>query len=250
MPAMRISFRADTTAFIRSMDRYLGVITSSRTREELMKGQLKFLVRGVLDLTPPETLAQGRAAVRTDISRAMSVWGGEDGSFSGIRNDGLRERLQTYSRSGQYDKMKEVWAAIGAGSSVKLLDFSPELHHSVQNDRGRVPSSQGVMVPQRMEWRAYLAKIQGQVGRARGGWAAAAQMVGLTVPEWVSRHAAGGSATADYAGGRTTFTFTNRAIFIPRYAQNVELAISGRQKAMETEVRRFLQDAKTWAGLS
>lgn len=247
---VRIGFTVDTTNFTAALGRYLSAVQNGKSRADLIKGQMKFLVRGLIDLTPPESLAQGRAAVKADITRAMSPWGGEDGQFKGIKNEGLRERLIGYLAASQYEKLHEVWRKIGARSSLQLLDFEPALHHRVQNSRGRVPTSQGVMVPQVKAWKAYVKEIQYQVGRARGGWAAAAGVVGLTLPEWVTRHSDGGDATVLVEPNRTTFTFVNRSVFIPRYAQNMELAISGRQKAMEVDVRRFLDGAKTFAGLT
>lgn len=246
---VRISFTVKADSFTLALARYLAVVENGKSKQELIAGQLKFLIRGIMDLTPPETLAQGRAAAKSDIRRAMSPWGGEKGEFASIRNEPLRERLQSYQRLGQYDKLWEVWSKIGQASSLQMKDFDPALHHSAQNDRGRVPTDQGIIIPQLRAWKAYVTQVQGKVGRARGGWAASALALGLTVPGWVSRHISGGSFSVQSDARVTTFTMINRAVFIPRYRQNIDLALEGREKALATDVRRFLAGAKTYARL-
>jgi|HubBroStandDraft_3_1064219.scaffolds.fasta_scaffold03065_4 hypothetical protein len=249
VPASRISFRLEATAFVAALDRYLTAVRDGRPRADLIRDQMRLAIRAIIDLTPPETLAQGRKAVERDITNAMSPWGGPDGQFKGIRNQGLRERLVSYQRLGAYDKLKEVWAKIGGRSGLQLLDFDPALHHRAQNSRGHVPSPQNIMVPQLRAWQQYVAQVQKQVGRARGGWAASADLVGLSVPGWVRQHAAGGSADLLVEEGKTTFTFINRSVFVPRYRETVEVALAGREKALETDARRFLAGLKTFAGL-
>lgn len=245
-----ISFRIEATGLTAALSRYLAAVQNGRDRSELIRDQMRFAVRAIIDLTPPNTLAEGRAAVKRDISNAMSPWGGEDGQFRGIKNEGLRGRLVEYQRLGEYDKLKEVWAKIGARSPLQLLDFEPALHHRVQDARGHVNTPQNIMVPQLRAWKDYVSRIQDKVGRARGGWAASADLVGLAIPQWVRRHDGGGSANLNITPGTATYTFINNAVFVPRYQQSVEVALAGREKAMETDARRFLGGATTYAGLS
>lgn len=245
----RISFRIDAKGLVQSLNTYLAAVQNGQARTDLIRNQMRFAVQGIIDLTPPNTLAEGRAAVKRDISNAMTPWGGASGQFKGIKAESLRARLVSYLATGQYGRLREVWNKIGARSGLRLLDFDPALHHSVQNDRGHVPVPKNVMVLQTPLWRNYVTMVQQAVGRARGGWAYSAALVGLDLPDWVRRHKDGGDATLLVTPGKATYVFINNAVFIPNYQSAVEVALQGRSKAMETDARRFLEGAKTFAGL-
>jgi hypothetical protein len=251
MPGRRLNFTVEATGFSRALARYATEVQNDKTRTEIVREQMKFAIKAIIDLTPFDTLAQGRQAVHTQLLRAVKPYGGENGSFEKIENDGIRRRLQNYLRAGQYDKIKDVFSKLSAKgyyASFEMADFSPELHHRYQSSRGRVESDHRILTPQVDQWKAYLEQLQGQVGRARGGWTRSADAVGLTLPGWVTRWSAGGDANALIEPGRVTFTFINRAIFIPDYRTKIEVALAGREKAMANDLRRMYEGAATHAG--
>jgi hypothetical protein len=244
----RVNFTVDATDFSRSLSRYATELRNGQARADIVKQQMRLAVRAIIDLTPFESLAQGRAVVRRDLLNAMHPYGGENGQFDGIKDAGLRARLRGYLRARDYAAIKAIWAKIGARSEYRMMDFSELLHHQFQDARGHVNRDHKIWVPQVQEWNQYLANLRGRVGRARGGWAPAAEAFGLNLPQWITRHRAGGSVSALIEPGRVTFTLINRAVFIPRYRQNVELALAGREKAMATDLRRWLAGAARQAG--
>jgi hypothetical protein len=251
MAGVRISFTFHADEFSRALMNYARAVQNGKPKGEIVREQMKFAIRAIIDLTPFETLAQGRAVVHRDLLRAVKPYGGEDGSFSKITNDGIRERLRGYLRSSQYDKIKEVFSKIGAKgyyAGFEMVDFDPSLHHRWQNSRGHVESEHKVLTPQVRQWRDYLEHLQGQVGRARGGWAASAKATGLSLPDWVTRWESGGSASVRIEPSRVTFEFVNRAIFIPRYRERIEVALAGREKAMAGDLRRFMDGEASHAG--
>ncbi len=245
---IRIRYSADTSAFSAAVRKYADAVTDREGRIAVFKDQMRLLTRGLIDLTPFESLVQGRAVVKKHLNNAMFPFAGKDGDFDWVKDDGLRDRLRGYQRSEDYDSIKHIWSKIGVNSSFQLLDFEIALHHRAQNARGHVDNSQNIMVPQYRAWAAYLDHLRGQVGRARGGWAAAARALGLSLPQWVTRWIAGGTYSVDATPGKVIFTMRNEAIFIPRYGQTVQLALAGREKAMETDVRRWLDKQATYAG--
>jgi hypothetical protein len=251
MPGIRVNFTVNAESFSKALANYAYQVQNEKSRTDVVRDQMKLAIRGIIDLTPPDTLAQGRQAVHTQLLRAVKPYGGEDGSFSHIDNDGLRTRLQNYVRSSQFDKIKDVFAKIGAKgyyAGYEMADFSPELHHRWQTRRGRVETDHKVLTPQVREWQMYLEHLQGQVGRARGGWTQSAEAVGLNLPQWITRWRSGGAVNALIEPGRVTFTFINRAIFIPDYRDKVEVALAGREKAMAEDLRRMYAGAATHAG--
>lgn len=252
MPAFRASFTVNADTLTARMAEYARMAQSAEPKGQIIKDQLKLALRAIIDLTPFDTLSQGRAVVHRDLDRAVKPYGGEDGSFSKIKNAGLKERLVKYLRSRDYTKIKEIFTQLNAKggyySGWQFVDFSPELHHKLQSRRGRVDTEQRVLTPQVQEWKAYLDQLQQQVGRARGGWTKSAQAVGLNLPQWVTRHSSGGAVEAIVRPGLVQFTFINRAVFIPDYREKVELALAGREKAMANDLRRMFAGLATHAG--
>lgn len=244
----RASFTVDATGFSRSLAQYATLIQNGQPRADIVRNQMKFAVRALIDLTPFETLAQGRAIVRRDLMAAMKPYGGEDGLFSKIQDDGLRGRLVAYLRAGEYGKIKDIWSKIGRNSGFRMVDFDPLLHTQNMDSRARPRGDQKILVPQVQEWKEYLDKLRGQVGRARGGWAESAAAFGLTLPAWITRHKGGGDVEALIEKTSVTFTLINRGVFMPRYEERVRLALAGREKAMATDLRRWLAGQATYAG--
>lgn len=252
MPGVRASFEFHAEDFSQSLREYLRLVQNGRPRADIVKNQMKFAVQAIVDLTPFETLAQGRAVVKRDLTAAEKPYGVDGGAFpiKNIRDSGLRGRLEEYMRAKDYGKIKEIWAKIGSKTGFTMVDFDIDLHHQNMDERARPRGDQRIIVPQVSEWREYLKHLQGQVGRARGGWVASAEAFGLALPQWVTRWRAGGSVEALIEPGAVTFTMINRAVFIPRdrYEDRVELALSGREKAMATDLRRWLNGQATYAG--
>lgn len=252
MPGVRASFEFHAEDFSRSLTQYLRAVQNGQPRADIVKNQMKLAVKAIIDLTPFETLAQGRAVVKRDLTAAEKPYGVDGGAFpiKNIRDTGLRGRLEQYMQEKDYGKIKEIWARIGANTGFKMEDFSEDLHHSNMDSRARPYGDKQILVPQVDQWRDYLAHLRGQVGRARGGWVASAEAFGLSLPQWVTRWKAGGSVDALIEPGAVTFTMINRAVFIPRYRyqSRVQLALAGREKAMATDLRRWLNGQATAAG--
>lgn len=252
MAGIRCNFTVDTSSFTRALGKYASLVQNTKSLTDIIREQMAFSIRAIIDLTPFETLAQGRQAVHKDLLNAIKPYGGKDGSFSKIENDGLRTRLQSYLRGEEYEKIKDVFSRLGSRgyyANFEMVDFDESYHHVAQDRRGRVERDHRVLTPQVQEWTAYLERLQGSVGRARGGWVQSAEAVGLEgLPQWVTRHRDGGAVHALIEPGRVTFTFINRSVFIPDYEDKIELALAGREKAMANDIRRMFAGAATHAG--
>ena len=204
MARTSLNYTVDAAGFSRALSRYATALRNGQPRADIVRNQMRFAVKAMIDLTPFESLAQGRAVVRRDLLRAMHPYGGEDGRFLKIKDDGLRSRLRAYLRAGNFDAIKEIWKRIGARSSYRMEDFSEALHHRLQDSRGRVNSDHKILVPQVAAWNDYLDQLRARVGRARGGWAPAAEAFSLSLPSWITRHRSGGSITSSVTPGSVT----------------------------------------------
>jgi len=233
------SFTVDLTGFNQAMSRYLG-----------FEQQLKLLMREVIDVTPFDSLAQGRAVVKRDLYAAMKPYGGEDGAFLGINSLSLRSRLQGYMEKKDYDSIRKIFEKVGKNSGFQLVDFDVNRHYDNMNADGHPRADLNVWVLQVEEWKQYLEHLRGQVGRARGGWANAARHFGLALPAWVTRWAGGGYIQLDIAGPIMSYTMVNRGAFFRsgHYKDKVEYALAQREKYMEADVRRYLSGAASNVG--
>lgn len=214
-----------------------------------MFDQLQLLMRAVINQTEFSTKAEGDASTERDLKRAMMPWGGADGQFSTIQDSRLRLRLRAYLWSMDYDILKKIFASWAGKSGMTMQDFSESLHHNAQDRRGRVGYDHHTFVPQVSEWNQYLRRLQANVGRARGGWALSAELLGIPQPSWVTRHASGGYVSLVEDSGHTTIIMGNSAIFMPRYNERIELALRVREQALVLQLQKLLSQQAARAGL-
>lgn len=193
----------------------------------------------LLRLTPPKTLAQGRAAVRRDISRAMWLL-----DASKVHN----EILATAIRDGEFDVVQAFVANLrrrGAGGSLgghRLEHFSPSLHQSRRDRRGRVRRPTGVMVIEKRDFERYVREIQGHVGSTKFGWAISGVRLGVQAPSWVLGHSQNqGEFSQDDNPQNPSVTMTNKAPGIDSLGAGfVQGVVDRRTRAMTRDVDQIL----------
>ena len=200
---------------------------------KVFSDQMRLLVKELQRVTWPRTKKQGENAVERDILHAVRPLDAQ--AFAGISNPKLRARLTGVARS----KDKEALLTIlrnthGHMRDAKIVDFSPSLHTSARNSRGRVPKPLGRYTFDGAEVKAYVAKVKAAVGWAKGGWNAGAFRLGTLMAPWVRRHATkGGTASGNPADKiEPNIVMTNRANKIPGSQAILEHALKVRAKNM------------------
>lgn len=172
------------------------------------EGNFKSGSKGALTYNGVEDRKMGEAAVRRDIGR---VYRTIDQIYHQIE-------VQTSKQSGGGSKAARAFygAAINGNferahrilRSFRIFDRGAQLgkfdagdaHQGKRRARGRVYSRRAELVvtnPKALV--TYVKKIERRVGTAKGGWAGAANGLGSMrgMPQWVTRHKFGGSAS-DY----------------------------------------------------
>lgn len=238
------TFKTDFSKFNRAMEDYAAI--TKRGIPEVFKMQMRLLMKQVMSFTFPKQRAQGENAVRRDIARAITPTDAQ--WVSHIRNDGLRNRIQKLLDAGSRTALDEVLTRSKMG---QIVPFSPMLHKSARNARGRVTKSSGKLTTDVAAHKAYTDKKVKLVGWARSGWTPMLNAVGGgTIPSWVRRHGtAGGSAygNPDHPT-RPTITGINTAVKIPGYQASVDAAMRVRERAMQADIMRILAGGATKAG--
>ena len=173
-----------THEFSDAVSRYVTAL--GKDARQAVRYQSMLLGKRLIQYTPPGTRAQGRKAVARDIQRAVTPLRAANFESPGIRRL-IRQR--------DYAALQAVFARFNHGpfAHFTVKPFSPQLHTSRRDRRGRVRRSAKVATPDAGEVRDYLREVQQRVGSAKGGWAKAVTALGGSVPDWMARHAGTGS---------------------------------------------------------
>lgn len=167
-----------------SLERLRGIVRTDS--EDVIRQQGRLLFTSVMKLTPPKTLAQGRAAVKRDVEKTVRPL-----TASKLHSQSVRD---WYNRV-KGDKNSEDWAKFVAtvfGPSAVVVPFSPELHQKNRDRRGRAKPTHYVTLQVSKEAK-YIRERQQLVGSGKGGWVAAIKALGGSAPAWATRWAAKGN---------------------------------------------------------
>lgn len=178
-PELVVQIEVQIERFDRALARYwteLGI-----EQGKVVRIQARLANEDLIRITAPKSLAQGRRAVLRDVSRAVTVI-----DPSGVHGVNLRQAIL----SGDYDLVQRILLddPHGKWAGYRLERFSPTLHQSRRDKRGRVRRNYKVITLDANQHRAYVKQVQGHVGIARAGWASSGRHVGARIPQWVLKH--------------------------------------------------------------
>jgi hypothetical protein len=275
---MRLTFDLGLTGYRQAIT---SLITHARAdAKQLLREEARLLLRDILEFTPPRTLAQGRAAIARDLSRVyatperMIAEAGRQGdhglavALAQAYDAGQRRRfmdllrltqggsvavnVRSHSRGGYpvsgYSVTRRtvhwpirIWAGGVLGEAV-----DPSHHLRRRNRYGRV---RGDIVSQ-LVWREkslldYARRVQGFVGWAKAGWLRAAELVGLQLPKFVTRHPRLMGGVLETPLPNASITLVNRSSAIPGYQATVDAAVRRRHASLIAEAQRILPGGKS-----
>lgn len=251
-------FTADTQGFGAALQRYWQVVGGDLGA--LLRQQTKLVVERCIDLTPPfsgkrltrmlgggdfgRTSAKkiGEERVRRDIER---VFVPVDKLWAWREHEGFRAAIRKNDEQAIRAMLGDKWDL----EEIAPLP-NPELHRRQRNARGGVvrrPRKQ--LVTKRGAVEKYVKAAQKNVGYAKAGWNPAARMFGARLPAWIDRHNAPGFAVDNSRSTPMTTRIGNSVPYIQekgRELRIIELALTGQEKAMLSNIRRILKErAKT-----
>lgn len=234
-----LAFKAlvDTALFDRATLRYaqdLGLSFPKAVRQSA-----RLLNAELLRFTPPKTQAQGRKAVARDIGRAMWLLDPKK-----IHNSILAAAV----RDGEHEVVEAFINALrrrgkaGALGTHQLKHFSPSLHQSARNNRGRVTSRKRIMVIEGPEYKRYVKEVQSHVGALKFGWAISGRQLGVSIPAWVLGHSERqGSFQEVDSPTNPKVVMTNKAPGVENLGLGfIQRMIDRRTRAMTRDVEQIL----------
>lgn len=211
---------------------------------EALDEEWPLLISKIIDFTPPNTLAQGRAAVASDIRNIMRPFD----PIGPFRTEGLREIVEKKDIAGF-----NILAARDHGglmSGKRAVAFDPLVHTSQRNKYGRVTRKSGdvVLGSDAKLLKQYVKNIQDRVGWAKAGWLRALALVGAIdrAPAYVSRHdMSGGDVIDDRANeDDPSITAINHTPWANRQDEGGRIIVSAnesRRSAIISKIRTKLR---------
>lgn len=178
---MKPTVQVDAREFQDAIRRY--VKETGAALPTVLRKQSRLLFGRIIQRTYPRTRAEGRKAVARDIQRAV-----EPMKASAWESKRIRKLIRERDYSGLQAAMEEM----KPGYRAKVVEFDPRLHQQARDARGRVRPT-GLVSPDGDEIRRYIRETQENVGRAKGGFAAAMIASGGSPPDWVRRWQKAGS---------------------------------------------------------
>lgn len=232
-----LSTRIDFARFDRAVLRYVEDL--GLDFPQAVQRSARLLNAELLRFTPPKTYAQGRAAVRRDINRAMML----------LNPDKVHNRVLAQAiRDEEYEVVQAFIANLRRyrPSSLlarnKLRRFDPALHQSKRDGRGRVKRAQGIMVLERSKYERYVKEIQKHVGATKFGWAISGRRLGVSIPSWVLGHSERqGEYQENLNPKNPMIAMTNRAPGVNSIGAGfIQRMINRRTDAMNRDVQQIL----------
>lgn len=212
------SFTIDSRSFNRAMREFSTV--TKRGLVDVGLAAAKGFVKNAAAITPPGkgslvgAKQRGQAAVAGDIAKILV---------------GVTRKSDLNNRSGS---PAEIHARFRSRSTGRVNPRRLRDKHRV--GRG--------------ELTAYRRKMMGHVGKLAAGWNAAAQKLGLRLPEWISRHGQGrGGVSVMISSGGLTISMQNKVPFIGNVRglnSRVQSALRYQERSMMRQVAHLLEKAR------
>lgn len=197
-------FKLHTQEYELAVGRLLA--TSRRERGPVMQGQMKGILKTVIEITPPGSEGvkggtraaqkQGEAAVAADIRR---VYGSPGDAYDLLADkDRAKASAFWFLHSGGGDDQAHRVLADATGKSFSSFDGGV-LHRRIINKRGRVAGQKGkhhrfiFAVRDTKSLEEYIAEKQSHVYWLAAGWRKAMNSVGGSVPMMIGKHDAPGA---------------------------------------------------------
>ncbi len=236
---MNVSINIDLARYRLELTRFIDEFHADE--RELLKEEMRLLLRDIIRLTPPKSLAQGRNAVRGDLQRNAKPL-----DWKNIEIPRLAEAVHAKNIPVILAITKNLKGKWGGRQLLQGVQAIAAAHQRNRTRYGRVRSDRRNMAFAD-DWNKYTKQVQTRVGFTRAGWWRAAQGVGFPLPSWVAKHI--GKASSGYQPprpGDMSITAINRASKIPQYEDRfVHPAIAGRVRSLASELKRIAAGGKS-----
>lgn len=245
--------RTNTRGFGAALQRYWQVVGGDLAT--LLHQQTRRVTERCIDLTPPFSGKRLTRMLGGDFGRTTAKKIGENRVARDIERvfvpvDKLRvwKTYVGFLEAVERQDTEALQAMLAPKFHFESVAVHPDpaFHQRQRNHRGvvrRRPRQQ--LVLNRSALQQYIARRQKEVGYAKAGWSAAANRFGVKLPAWIARHKAPGFAEDLTAQEPIRTRIGNEVAYIQgkgRELKIMELAITGQEKALLSNMRRILKE--------
>jgi hypothetical protein len=210
----------------------------------VIKEEARLVTQNIIQLTPPKTLAQGRAKVRGDLARSIGIL--DQNSFARAQEN-VRLPMRELIRRKDNETLQDAIRSMN-GANWIVKPFDKKDHTSRRNRYGRVTKMSYILTTDAGKARKYFREVMSRVGWAKGAWASALTVAGGRAPNWYGKHAAASGTAFGNFGESPQFSATGFNIKIPNYQRTVSNAVRNRQRVTQTKIDRLIAGKATNLG--
>jgi hypothetical protein len=233
---------------------------SKRDLHLLAEEQMRGIVRHVIGVTPPAYRFQteggawiaaqggaarwhGQALVRSDI---RSVYGMPRDAYNEIKEKDAKSAraFWRHHRAGEQSQASEIARKV-IGKGLYAFDGG-KVHQRLKGNNARGRSQRRIyFIPDDTFLKFYIQSIQDRVGWLAAGWRAAAEELGVKLPQWIGRHtAAPGAVRVEVSDHSFKIVATNAVKFASEagdLTRRVQYAVESQAAAMNRRADDFLK---------
>jgi hypothetical protein len=197
---MDISLTIDTRPFARAAEALLAVLPG-KTGAELVREQGRLLVLDLVRLTPPtgrhaftESFAVQKGVQMKKIAQSLRAGFQPVADLNLVRSPNkpaLGAALQKYIDSGNVAALQRVLTRLGFLRRRVITEATPglaALRSFYSPRKRRFYWREKFLVMRAASIEQTIAAVQSRIGKAKAGWNAAARILALGLPGWISRH--------------------------------------------------------------
>jgi hypothetical protein len=217
----------------------------------VIKDEAALLVKELIRMTPPTAGRGSKKFASTDQQAGLDALTRDIGRAvrpiiaSEWNSPAIKKMIENRNANGFEQMLRATW-----DRKAHVLPFSPSLHSSVRDTRGRVPRSRSIYTFDVQAWKTYVEKIRKRVGLMKASWMQSALALGVRAPGYVKRHSGRGAYSANLESlDSPSVTMTSGAKGADSLTGAVKQAMIGRAKRMESRIRRELGELKRDKGL-
>jgi len=231
---MQVTLKLDTRKLENSL--YLLGKVSRSAPGIVIKEEAKFVAQGIMKLTPPNSLAQGRKRVRGDLSRIV------------FPLDAAKITWKPLKEAVEKKDVAKIAALVANSTKFQLKrDFTrdqgrmKEQHKKMRTRWGRINRGvRPVLVALMSDAAKYTRSVQKNVGWAKSAFASTIIAAGGHVPNWIAKFASKSGTTVANFGENPRVVAVAFDIKIPDYQRMVDDAVKHRVKITERKIERII----------
>jgi hypothetical protein len=215
---------------------------------KIIKEEAKYLIKTVINFTPPKTRKQGVGAVRNDLGKVAAVL-----DYNKLKakatSGGFYRSMAEMVKKRETEKLNKLLATSkmtfwGGRQIIASYDQLSATHRKMRNSYGRIgkEANNATYAP---EMKALRKDTENKIGYAAAGWIPAAKATGAPYKKFAERTGVfgfgNGIVSYNFNAKDPYFKATNRNIKIPGYQRMIDGAVASRYLTTLKKIKRAMQ---------